>query len=166
MARLAIMLPFGLLRSGPFTMFHGSGCCSSPMPPCSPISASCRTMPSGGLVARHHGSEPLVRVHHDRHATFVRRARGRRRRVVRSRDCTIFRLHGIPITSSAPAGLYVNSVQQGAALALLVVALASERMWLWALPLLPGLALAHSRGAWLALAVGLLGHYVRDGGSS
>jgi len=60
-----------------------------------------------------------------------------------------------------PAGLYVNSVQQGTVLALIVVALVSERMWLWALPLLPGLVLCGSRGALLALAVGLLGCYVR-----
>jgi len=44
---------------------------------------------------------------------------------------------------------------------LIVVALVSERMWLWALPLLPGLALSGSRGAWLALAVGLASMHVR-----
>ncbi len=64
-------------------------------------------------------------------------------------------------THVSPAGIYVNSVQQGLVLALVFVALASERMWLWALPLLPGLALCGSRGAWLALAVGLLACYVR-----
>ncbi len=72
-----------------------------------------------------------------------------------------FGLQWPPMTSSDPAGLYVNSVQQGTILALLVVALTSERLWLWVLPLLPGLALSHSRGALLALAVGLLGVYVR-----
>jgi hypothetical protein len=66
-----------------------------------------------------------------------------------------------PMSSPAPAGLYVNSVQQGTILALLTVALVTERMWLWALPLLPGLVLAQSRGAWLALAVGLLGCRIR-----
>lgn len=72
-----------------------------------------------------------------------------------------FGLQWPPMTSADPAGLYVNSVQQGAILALLVVALASERLWLWILPLLPGLVLSHSRGALLALAVGLLAIYVR-----
>lgn len=72
-----------------------------------------------------------------------------------------FGWHGLPMTSADPAGLYVNSVQQGAILAMLVVALTTERMWLWILPLLPGLVLSHSRGAALALAVGLLGAYVR-----
>lgn len=67
----------------------------------------------------------------------------------------------LPAVSTAYAGLYVNSVQQGLVLALIVVALVSQRMWLWALPLAPGLWLAQSRGAWLALAIGLLACYVR-----
>lgn len=67
----------------------------------------------------------------------------------------------LPITSVAYAGLYVNSIQQGLALALIVVALVSQRMWFWALPLLPGIWLSQSRGAWLALAVGLLACYFR-----
>lgn len=67
----------------------------------------------------------------------------------------------LPLTSIAPAGLYVNSVQQGAVLALLIVALVSERMWLWALPLVPGLLVSGSRGALIALAVGLFGCYAR-----
>jgi hypothetical protein len=72
-----------------------------------------------------------------------------------------FGFTGIPTMSAMPAGLYVNAVQQGAVLALIVVALASERMWVWALPLLPGLVLANSRGAMIVLAVGLLGCFVR-----
>lgn len=63
--------------------------------------------------------------------------------------------------SDFPAGSLANSVQLGTVLALIVVALASERMWLWALPLLPGIVLSGSRGAWIALAMGLLGCYVR-----
>lgn len=58
-------------------------------------------------------------------------------------------------------GLYVNPVQQGTVLALLIVALLSERMWFWVLPLLPGFFLANSRGAFLALVIGVLGLYVR-----
>jgi hypothetical protein len=71
---------------------------------------------------------------------------------------------GYPVVlrvSENPAGLYVNSVVQGMVLALLVVALVSERMWLWVPLLLPGLLLSGSRGAWLALAIGLLSVYVR-----
>jgi hypothetical protein len=60
-----------------------------------------------------------------------------------------------------PAGLYVNSVQQGTVLALIAVALISERMWLWVPALAPGLLLSGSRGAAVALAVGLLGCYFR-----
>lgn len=60
-----------------------------------------------------------------------------------------------------PAGLYANEVQQGTVLALIVIALMTERMWLWIPALIPGIVLAGSRGAWLALAIGLLGCYVR-----
>lgn len=67
----------------------------------------------------------------------------------------------VPRVSENPAGLYVNSVVQGMVLALLVVALVSERMWLWVPLLLPGLVLSGSRGAWLALAIGLLSVHVR-----
>jgi hypothetical protein len=67
----------------------------------------------------------------------------------------------VPYVTPTPAGLYVNSVVQGTVLALIVVALVSERMWLWVpLPIL-GIALSGSRGAWLALAAGLLAAYVR-----
>lgn len=66
-----------------------------------------------------------------------------------------------PYVASAVPGLYVNSVQQGAVLAVLIVALVSERMWLWVPALVPGLVLAGSRGAWVALAVGLLACRVR-----
>lgn len=72
-----------------------------------------------------------------------------------------FGYSAIPYASLSPAGLYVNSVAQGLILVLIAVALLSERMWLWALPLAPGIALSNSRGAWLALAVGLLSLYVR-----
>lgn len=72
-----------------------------------------------------------------------------------------FGIEPVRVISENPAGIYVNSVQQGTVLALVVVALISERMWLWALPLLPGIVLAQSRGAWLALVVGLLGCGVR-----
>lgn len=67
-----------------------------------------------------------------------------------------FGLSWPPSTSAGMPGLYVNSVQQGTVLALIAVVLVSERMWFWVLPLLPGLALSQSRGAWLAFGVGLL----------
>lgn len=70
-------------------------------------------------------------------------------------------LNPIPTITATPAGLYVNSVQQGTVLALFVVALVSERMWLWVLPMLPGIILSGSRGALLTLAIGLLACYVR-----
>lgn len=61
-----------------------------------------------------------------------------------------------PTTSNTIAGLYINSVQQGTVLIIIVVALAALRMWWWVPALIPGIALSHSRGALVALAVGLL----------
>lgn len=160
---LAIMLPFGLLRSGPFTMFHGFGLLFLAY---AAVLAYFSVVPYDAVwglwllvimgLSLWFGST-MTDMRHLYAGLAVGGAASSAVAIAQ-----YFGFHGIPITSSAPAGLYVNSVQQGAALALLVVALASERMWLWALPLLPGLALAHSRGAWLALAVGLLGHYVRE----
>lgn len=67
----------------------------------------------------------------------------------------------VPYVSDAPAGLYVNAVAQGVACALVIVALVTERLWLWVpLPAL-GLALSGSRGAWVALAFGLAAAYFR-----
>lgn len=57
---------------------------------------------------------------------------------------------------SNAAGLLFNQTVTGAALALCAVGLACYSRWLWTLPLLPGLYLAHSRAGWLALAVALL----------
>lgn len=68
-----------------------------------------------------------------------------------------FGVETVPVMSTMPAGLYVNSVQQGTVLALVIVALVTERMWWWALPLVPGVWLAHSRGGAIVLLVGLLG---------
>jgi hypothetical protein len=66
-----------------------------------------------------------------------------------------FGISVVPYVSLNPAGLYVNSVVQGTVLALIVVALVSERMWLWVPLLLPGIVLSGSRGAWVVLAIGL-----------
>jgi hypothetical protein len=73
-----------------------------------------------------------------------------------------FGLPLVPYASSNPAGLYVNSVSLGMVAAFLIVALASERMWLWVPALLPGLALSGSRGAWLALAIAAFGFWRRS----
>ncbi len=67
----------------------------------------------------------------------------------------------LPIAHGHPAGIYFSAITQGEILALLVVALFTERMFYWVLPLLPGIVLAQSRGAWLALGFGVLGLYVR-----
>ncbi len=59
------------------------------------------------------------------------------------------------------AGIYFNTVTQGEILALLVVALLTERMYFYVVPLIPGLVLAQSRGAWLALMIGIVALFVR-----
>lgn len=61
----------------------------------------------------------------------------------------------VPFLSAgnSTSGLLWNPMALAEACALVIVALASEGLWLWTLPLLPGLYLAHSRGAWLMLAI-------------
>lgn len=63
-----------------------------------------------------------------------------------------------PVWSHGPAmaGLLYNPIHQGQTLALMIVVLAVHRLWWFIPPLLPGLLLSHSRGAWLALAFGLI----------
>lgn len=63
--------------------------------------------------------------------------------------------------SGVPSGLLFNSMYLGEATALCIIALASERLW-WYIPgLVPALALSHSRGAWLALGLGLAATWFR-----
>lgn len=159
---LAVLLPFGLWRSGPFTLFHvlgllfvayaAAGILWSPAPYSSVYGfwlicimglsvwfGTTLTAVRGlyaGLAAGAAVSSAVGVAQH-------------------------FGLDLVPRVTMQPAGLYVNSVQQGMVIALLTVALVSERMWFWVLPLIPGLALANSRGAWLALVVGLLGCGIR-----
>jgi hypothetical protein len=69
----------------------------------------------------------------------------------------VFQYFGTPLVlygTSNPAGLYVNSVSLGIISALLIVALVSERMWLWVPALAPGLLLSGSRGASIFAAYG------------
>lgn len=62
-----------------------------------------------------------------------------------------------PVWSQDPVpGLFFNSASTGVILALALVTLVVNRLY-WFVPgLLPGLYLAHSRGGWAALALGLL----------
>lgn len=161
---LAVLLSFGLLRSGPFTMFHAAGLAflayaAARLPfDAAPYASvfglwlvvimgmslwfgttlnwlNMREL-YGGLAIGASVSSLLAVLQY-------------------------FGWNTVPTASAQPAGLYVNSVQQGIILALLAVALASEHMWGWTVALAPGVFLAHSRGAWVALAVGLLACYVR-----
>lgn len=155
---LAVLLSFALLRSGPFTIFHAMGLAFiayaamrlpfSPAPYASvfglwlviimglsvwfgTVTTNMRELYAGLAVGASVSSLLAVLQH--------------------------FGWNTVPIASAQPAGLYINSVQQGTVLALIAVALVSERMWIWTIPLAPGIFLADSRGALVALAVGLLG---------
>lgn len=159
---LAVVLCFGLLRKGPFTAFHWAGLAFvayatvhvffTPTPYSSVYGL--------WLIWIMGLSMWFGTTLSDVRGLYAGLAAGG---AVSSAVAVLqyFGVGVVPTLSPSAAGLYVNSVQHGAVLALLIVALASERMWLWALPLLPGIALSNSRGAWLALAVGLLACYVR-----
>lgn len=63
------------------------------------------------------------------------------------------------VAEGPPPGLLFNSTAQGAAIALVVIALICYRLW-WYIPVpLIGLALSQSRGAWLVIALGLIAKY-------
>jgi hypothetical protein len=159
---LAVLLTFGLLRSGPFTVWHFVGllflCYATvhvfftPTPQASVFGL--------WLVWIMGLSMWFGTTMNDVRGLYAGLATGG----AASSAVAVLQYSGVevlPTMSTMPAGLYVNSVQQGVVLSLLVIALFSERMWLWALPLLPGIVLSNSRGAWLALAVGVLACYVR-----
>ncbi len=75
----------------------------------------------------------------------------------------VLQAFGYPLVpvSQYPAGIYFNSMAQGGVLALLIVALLTERMYFYVVPLIPGLVVAQSRGAWLALMIGVAALFVR-----
>lgn len=159
---LALVLPFALWRSGPFSWAHAFGVLFilyavfrapfTPLPDASVFGV--------WLVVIMGMAVWFGTTFEDLRGLYAGLAAGATVSTAIA-AAQYFGLNWPPTTSGNYPGLYVNSVQQGAVLAIIVVALVSERMWLWALPLLPGLYLAHSRGAFLALAVGLLACYVR-----
>ena len=67
----------------------------------------------------------------------------------------------VTINPLRPAGLFFNPMAHGEILTLTIVALVSLRLWPYIPALLPGLALSGSRGAFIALGVGLLCVYLR-----
>lgn len=60
------------------------------------------------------------------------------------------------LNTDGQAGLFYNQVFQGMTIALVILLLIRERLWLFIPLLLPGLYLSNSRGAWFALGVGLM----------
>lgn len=72
-----------------------------------------------------------------------------------------FGIHVLPSFGPQPSGIYFNSVAQGAILTLVLVALICESEYILATLLLPGIVLSNSRGALLALTVGLAAFYIR-----
>jgi hypothetical protein len=63
-----------------------------------------------------------------------------------------FGFTGLYMFTTTPSGLFYNSTVLGSSCALILIALASHALWRWVPLVLPGLYLAHSRGAWLILA--------------
>lgn len=159
---LSVLLCFGLLRPGPFTAFHAIGLAfvayAFAIWPYSP--APYASVFGLWLIVIMGLSVWFGTTLTNTRELYLGLATGA---AVSSMLAVLqhFGWHAIPQMAQAPAGIYVNGVQQGTTLALIVVALVSERMWVWALPLLPGIVLAQSRGAWIALAVGLLACGVR-----
>ena len=159
---LAVLLSFGLLRSGPFTVFHAAGLAfiayAAARVPFSP--APYASVFGLWLIVVMGLSVWFGTVATNMRGLYAGLALGAS---ISSLLAVLqyFDWNTVPTMTPYPAGLYINSVQQGAVLALIVVALASERMWWWAIPLAPGIFLSHSRGAWVMLAVGLLGCCVR-----
>lgn len=64
-------------------------------------------------------------------------------------------------TALSYPGLHFSGVFAGAIGAMLIVALASERLWFLAIGCLPGIWIAGSRGAFLAALIGLVSIWVR-----
>jgi hypothetical protein len=67
-----------------------------------------------------------------------------------------FGFDGIYMFTDNPAGLLYNSTVLGSTCALILIALVSHALWRWVPLVLPGLYLAHSRGAWLILGAVIL----------
>lgn len=158
---LAVLLAFGLLRSGPFTIFHGLWLLFFAY-------AAARILPSPAPEAGVFGLWLVAILGLSLwFGSTLESTRGLYGGLALgagiSSAVAVMQHFGLnwPESVTPHAGLYVNSVQQGAVLAMIAVALVSERMWLWVVPLVPGIVLAGSRGAWLMLAVGLLGCCVR-----
>lgn len=159
---LAVLLPFALFRKGPFTVFHAIGL----------------AFVAYAFVLWPHSPAPYASVFGlwlivvmalavwfgttitDMRQLYAGLATGCAVSSVLA-VLQFFGIETVATTSENPAGLYVNGVQQGTVLALVAVALATERMWFWLPPLVPGIALAHSRGALVILFIGLLGCGVR-----
>jgi len=110
---LAIMLPFGLLRSGPFTMFHGFGLLFLAY---AAVLAYFSVVPYDAVwglwllvimgLSLWFGST-MTDMRHLYAGLAVGGAASSAVAIAQ-----YFGFHGIPITSSAPAGLYVNSVSR------------------------------------------------------
>lgn len=70
--------------------------------------------------------------------------------------------HAPVLVALGPAGLAYNTMLHGSILALIIVALAIERDWFFIPALIPGLVLANSRGAYTAVALGLVLTHIRS----
>ena len=163
---LAVLLSFALLRGGPFTIFHAAGLAfvayaamRLPFSP-APYGSVFRT---GWLVIIMGLSVWFGTVTHkhvrELYAGLAVGASG----IVTVSSAPAFRLeHRTDSVARSQRACTSTAFSKGTVLALIAaVALVSERMWIWTIPLAPGIFLADSRGALVALAVGLLGCRVR-----
>lgn len=60
------------------------------------------------------------------------------------------------------SGWFFNPMISGEYATIVILGLVVHREWVWILGVLPSLFLSHSRGAWLALAIGLIAFYSRS----
>lgn len=72
-----------------------------------------------------------------------------------------FGWHPVPQWNDKPPGFFFNSIAQGEVLALAVLVCFAERAYWLALTMLPGIYLSQSRGALVALALGLIAIWIR-----
>lgn len=161
-ALLACVLPLFLLRSGPVTRFHVAGLLFVAY---AVVAALFGVNPQASVFGLWTLATAALCLWFGSVATDTEKLyAGMATGAAVSSVIAVFQYFGTPVVpsvSATPAGLFVNGVQLGVVLALLVVVLYAKRMWLYALPLLPGIVVAQSRGTFLALGVGLLACHVR-----
>lgn len=79
--------------------------------------------------------------------------------------CAIIQACGWPLWATyndRPTGLFFSPIAQGGFLGLMIVAMIRINFWMLVPTLMIGLYLAHNRGGWVVVVVGLLAHWIRQ----